>query len=349
MTTDELTAPADPTTHVSLTRRQILRLGGMSLATAAAAASLPPTAAAAAMPVTAARARRPIPVVPGEVYPFRLGDIDVAVIDDGYSVLPVPYYAVGAPAGAAEALLAQNGLPTDFVYNRSLPMYVRTHGDVVLYDAGFGSEILPGEGGKLAANLAAAGLRREDVETVVISHASTDHIGGLLDPDGHLAFPKARYLIARTEWDYWNAGAPGWPYDPYTLEFFLATVRKVFPQIAGRVQLLDSDREIVRGVQTLNAPGHTPGHLGLSLRSGRERLLNVGDACAHHVLSLRHPEWAFGADIDPTTNYRTKLRLLEEATDRRTWMFGYHFPFPGIGKVTRRPDFGYDIAMLPAR
>jgi hypothetical protein len=56
----------------------------------------------------------------------------------------------------------------------------------------------------------------------VISHASSDHIGGLLDPDGHLAFPKARYLIARVEWDYWSAGAPGWPYDPYTLEFFLA-------------------------------------------------------------------------------------------------------------------------------
>jgi hypothetical protein len=245
-------------------------------------------------------------VVPGEVYPFRLGDIDVAVIDDGYSVLPVPYYAVGAPAGAAEALLAQNGLPTDFVYNRSLPMYVRTHGDVVLYDAGFGSEILPGEGGKLACEPGgsrAAPRRRRNGR-----HQPRQH-----GPHRRAARPRRPPRVPQSpvphrphEWDYWNAGAPGWPYDPYTLEFFLATVRKVFPQIAGRVQLLDADREIVRGVQTLNAPGHTPGHLGLSLRSGRERLLNVGDACAHHVLSLRHPEWAFGADIDPTTNYRTK-------------------------------------------
>ena len=349
MTTDGRTAPEGAGTFVSLTRRQILRLGGTSVAATAAAVAMPATAAGAAEPVRARRARRPIPVVPGEVYPFRLGDIDIAVIDDGYSVLPVPYYAVGAPEGAAEALLAEAGLPTDAVYNRSLPMYVRTHGDVVLYDAGFGSEILPGEGGKLAANLAAAGLRRDDVETVVISHASSDHIGGLLDPDGHLAFPDARYLIARAEWDYWNAGAPGWPYDPYTLEFFLGTIRKVFPRISGRVQLLDADREVVPGVQTLNAPGHTPGHLGLSLRSGRERLLNIGDACAHHVLSLRHPEWAFGADIDPALSYRTRLRLLEEATDRRTWLYGYHFPFPGIGEVTRRADAGYDIAMLPAR
>ena len=330
---------------VSLTRRQVLRLASFAAVAAGTSVAVADGAVAEAAP---GRRRRPIRGIPREVYPLKLGHLDVAVIDDGYSVLPVPAYAVNAPPGATQQLLAAAGLPTDFVYNRSLPMYIRTRSDVVLYDAGFGSEVLPGEGGKLLSNLAAAGLRADDIETVVISHASSDHIGGLLDPDGALAFPNARYMISRDEWEFWSREAATPVLDDGTREFFLSTIRKVFPRIASRVVLLDGDREIVPGVSTVSAPGHTAGHLGLSLRSGRERLLNIGDACAHHILSLRHPEWLFVADLDPETTVQTRRRLLEEATDRRTYTFGYHFPFPGIGTVTRHPESGYEIEMLPA-
>ena len=87
--------------------------------------------------------------------------------------------------------------------------------------------------------------------------------------------------------------------DEGTMEFSLTTIRKVFPRIASRVVLLDGDREIGPGVSTVSALGHTAGHLGLSPRSGRERLLKMRDAYAHHILSLRHPEWLFVADLDP--------------------------------------------------
>src|SRR5438128_4840793 len=62
--------------------------------------------------------------------------------------------------------------------------------------------------GSFLDDLAAAGVRPEDVDVVVCTHLHVDHVGwNTRLVDGHWVptFPRARYLFGRTEYDYWAA------------------------------------------------------------------------------------------------------------------------------------------------
>jgi glyoxylase-like metal-dependent hydrolase (beta-lactamase superfamily II) len=47
---------------------------------------------------------------------------------------------------------------------------------------------------------------------------------------------------------------------------------------------------MVPGIGAIPAPGHTPGHMVVSVCSGDERLLYIGDTVLH-PLHLEHPDW----------------------------------------------------------
>ena len=50
--------------------------------------------------------------------------------------------------------------------------------------------------------MTAAGIDPKAVDIVVISHFHGDHINGLLNADGTLAFPNAEVLVPAVEWKY---------------------------------------------------------------------------------------------------------------------------------------------------
>ena len=51
--------------------------------------------------------------------------------------------------------------------------------------------------GLLPENLRAAGMGPLEIDTVVITHAYSDHVGGMLDEAGELDFSNAHYFISR--------------------------------------------------------------------------------------------------------------------------------------------------------
>jgi glyoxylase-like metal-dependent hydrolase (beta-lactamase superfamily II) len=59
--------------------------------------------------------------------------------------------------------------------------------------------------GLLLKNLRAAGLEPSESDTVIITHAHPDHVGGTLDETGGLVFPDANYFISGEEWEFWNS------------------------------------------------------------------------------------------------------------------------------------------------
>src|SRR3546814_6893184 len=86
------------------------------------------------------------------------------------------------------------------------PLLVRGDGRVLLFDTGAG-DVGWARGGRLPASLRAAGVEPSQVTAVFISHLHADHVGGLLTPDGALAFPEATVHLSAPEWAAMQADA----------------------------------------------------------------------------------------------------------------------------------------------
>ncbi|WP_173056538.1 MBL fold metallo-hydrolase [Phytohabitans houttuyneae] len=173
------------------------------------------------------------------------------------------------------------------------------HGDrVTLVDAGIGpADSLAASWapvpGRLPQELAAAGIDPADVDTVVLSHLHTDHIGWAVI--GTPYFPNATYLVQRADVAAFARPA---------LEDRLFAPLKA----TGQLRLVEGDVPISAGVTAIATPGHTPGHQSVLVEYGEQQLLITGDLLVHAV-QLIAPDIPYLHEMDPETarNSRTKL------------------------------------------
>jgi glyoxylase-like metal-dependent hydrolase (beta-lactamase superfamily II) len=181
----------------TLTRR---RLMGDAARAGAALATLGVLPAATARPARAAAA---VPAQAPAFYRFKVGAFTVTTFSDGNLVLPSPtIFATNAPEAEVKALLEANLLPTDRALAQANVTLVDTGDRRILFDVGSGAGFQP-TAGRLAANLAAAGVDPASIGTVVITHAHPDHCWGILDEQGAVRFPKAEFVISEPDWAFW--------------------------------------------------------------------------------------------------------------------------------------------------
>jgi len=276
-------------------------------------------------------------VMSGSGYRFRLGDFRCVVVSDGAYTYPNPArtFFIDAPKERLrEKLLAQEiqlDEWTEFVSDYSC-LLVDTGMHRVLIDTGGGA--LSTTTGKLRTNLQALGFRPEDIDTVVLTHAHSDHIGGNVGSDGRPAFPSSRFKIARAEWDFWTAEPDlSRLRIPANIQKVLASVgRAHLLPIRAQVDLIEPGEEIEPGILSVATSGHTPGHLAIDVSSQGEHLLYVSDAILH-PLHIEEPDWNASLDIAPNEAAESRRRLLRLATSERALVHGFHFPFPGLGRV----------------
>jgi glyoxylase-like metal-dependent hydrolase (beta-lactamase superfamily II) len=105
----------------------------------------------------------------------------------------------------------------------------------------------------------------------------------------------------------------------------------------NRLVLVEDGKEVIKGVQAISSPGHTPGHMSYLLSSGGANLLLTGDI-AHTFIQFKHPEWALSFDVDPMAGSATRKRVMDMAAAENRTVIVYHLPFPGIGHVARDGD-----------
>jgi glyoxylase-like metal-dependent hydrolase (beta-lactamase superfamily II) len=272
-------------------------------------------------------------------YRLRVGHIDVCVLDEGAFTIPGDFLAHNAPPQELAAVLAASDRsPAGFLLPIH-PVMIESDGQVILVDTGYGplAGTLRPDAGKLAASMRAEGVAPETIDIVLFTHLHPDHAGGAVDAAGNPAFPRARYLINRTEYEFWWA-EPNLDELPYPEErkHFLRNVAKdVLVALGDQIDLAEPGVEIAPGVTMVAAPGHTPGHIAVEVASDGERLVHIGDAAADPVLHLQHPDWFLGPDYRPAEALRTRRQLLDRAASERVLVLTSHFPFPGLGRVSK--------------
>lgn len=279
-------------------------------------------------------------------YRFRVGEIRATVLSDGLIGGPPKVYASDAPEVELREVLRRAFLPDDRMTLNLNTLLIETGGRRVLLEAGAGQTMGP-QGGRLFANLEALGLGARDIDAVVISHTHPDHVGNLRTADGGMAFPRATVFAPRADWDFFVRNDPDLSYMPVPADFrrnFAAAIKRSVEPIANGVELYEAGAEIIPGLRILPAYGHTPGMANFLVQSGNEQLLLTADLAYHPVVNIDQP-WRPGPDRDKDVALASRRRIFDMAAAERTLVLGFHYPFPGLGRILKT-DTGY--AWIPA-
>lgn len=212
------------------------------------------------------------------------------------------------------------------------------------------------EGPWIVPALRSAGFDPASVDVVAMSHLHYDHAGGLLAANGSRAFPRARIVAQRAEWEIalgdnprlvasyvqpelrlvrdW--GAEGW------IESEPAGER-----VAGGEDGCGAggEREVLPGVSVVLTGGHSAGHQAIIVRgrgSGGTGAAPARTLAFFGDLFMRpwaaNPRWVTSFDDFPLDSVRRKAELFAQAADE-SWLVALsHEVRQPVGRLARDRD-----------
>lgn len=261
------------------------------------------------------------------------GDAEITVVSDGHMELPLGFVFPDVPQAELQALLAENGMPTDAYTPDCNVTFLRSGDRLAVFDVGAGPNFMATTG-MLAANLEEAGIDPADVTDVIFTHAHPDHLWGLVDDFDELLFPNAAYQISEAEWDFWRA-EDTLAKMPEERKSFVVGAQNRMAMIEGQVGLFKPGAEVFPGVEAVDTAGHTPGHVSFMIHGGGEPILVAGDTLMN-ALSFTEPGLHAGSDQDPEMGAATRMRLLDRLAGEKARLIGFHLPHPGAGMAERK-------------
>ena len=312
-------------------RRQFLATSAAALAASALPRGL--SAAETKSAPAAKPARNPF------AYHFAIGDLEAWSISDANASLREGLGLMW-PEGERPAMkydMIAHGERTDV-----LPLYVnilvvKLGNEIAIFDGGFGPGKNPNSGWTSEA-LASIGLAPEQVTHAFLSHAHIDHIGGFVTGN-RMIFPNAALHCLKAEVDFWRSPEPDFSKSKRAkgpLPGMIKDARDKFDVLQPNLQLHQDGDALLNGAITFVAgPGHTAGHALFRIRSGQESLMHFMDVAHHHVLMFTNPGWGIAFDHEPELATDTRKKLFAELATTHERAYGFHLPWPGIGRVAR--------------
>jgi glyoxylase-like metal-dependent hydrolase (beta-lactamase superfamily II) len=245
-----------------------------------------------------------------------LGAFEISVLRDGGLAIPndSSIFGLNAKPSAVAAVLSKAGAPTDKIRLDIDALLIRTPDHLILVDTGYG----PAGHGVVRESLSSAGVSADDITDILITHAHPDHVGGLVDAQGHPVFPKAAIRMSTKEWAFMKGEAD---------------TRAIVAAVRAQVKAFEPGRPVLPGITPLALSGHTPGHVGYEIVSQGHELVDIGDLAHSSIVSLAKPEWTIVWDSDKQKGVETRRQELPRLAAAHQLIFAPHFPFPGVGRI----------------
>ena len=265
-------------------------------------------------------------------YRLMVGDFEVTALSDGTVKLPVKDL-LNAPPAKVDAALKRSFLtyPLETSVNAYL---VNTGSKLMLVDTGaaglFGPTL-----GNLLANLKAAGYQPEQVDEIYITHMHPDHVGGLMAGSA-MAFPNAIVRIDKADTDFWldEAKMNAAPQD--AKGFFQGAMASVKPYAAaGKLKTFEGGIELVPGVKSVAAHGHTAGHSVYLIESKGEKLMLWGDLMHVAAVQFDDPGVTIKFDTEARSAAKARIKAYSDAAKNGYLVGAAHLAFPGLGHVRK--------------
>ena len=223
-------------------------------------------------------------------------------------------------------------------------LLVETPSGRVLIETGIGERVTDKvremrryEGRPIVPALDAAGFDPATIDIVAMSHLHFDHAGGLLRSDGSKAFPRARIVAQRTEWDI--------ALDDNSR--IVASYDQPELRLAhewGSGGAVDGEVELLPGVSVVRTGGHSKGHQAIVVRgtgasAGRAgtdgRILAFFGDLGMRPWSA-NPRWVTAFDDFPLDSVEVKGELFARAAEEDWLVVLSHEPLTPVGRL--RPD-----------
>ncbi|WP_416355860.1 MBL fold metallo-hydrolase [Aureimonas phyllosphaerae] len=257
---------------------------------------------------------------------FTVGDVEVFVLSAGPLPIGTPDAVFAPLPGPWEHL---DGLePGEQVVVPQNVLALRRGNQIALLDTGSSDDDVPGSPLELALN--EAGLRRDAVDTILLSHAHRDHVGGILCSDGSLRFPSAKIHLHSADLDFWLSDERmGTPRERSARE-----AQRTLGPHRDRIRTFEDGQEPFPGVVVIHTRGHTPGHSSFMVSSGGQSLFVAGDII-HHRCQFDFPDIGMRFDVEMEEGTRMRQRLLDHLATASTPAYFYHLPATHPVRVER--------------
>jgi len=284
--------------------------------------------------INPAQAETPLEPANG-VYRYKVGSIEVTAIYDGIWRKPHdPTFIKNASVEETKEALAKAGLTTEFMPIPLTVVVLKIGDKYIMIDSGSGVGQWQANATNLPANMKAAGIDRNQISTILVSHFHPDHVWGLMEKGTNAAvFPNAELVVSSTEYNWWT--------EPGRVEK-LPEGRKPAGKRIGDVfptwknwKLVEDNAEVAPGVRMIAASGHTPGHAAFLVTSGKDQLMVSNDTMYVPALLAPHPDWQGAYDQDSAMAITARRKLIDRVIADKMMIWGSHFPFPGAGTFAR--------------
>ena len=248
---------------------------------------------------------------------IRLGDYELTMFSDGtyrldggglFGVVPKSLWSRRVQADERNLIAVGTNC-----------LLVKAHGKKVLIETGIGNKLGPklkaiyAHEERLLENLAAGGVKPQDIDIVIDSHLHFDHCGwNTVIKDGKAAatFPNAQYYAPRGEWEH---GKKQLERDriSYISDNYDPLIE------SGQMTLVEGAKEILPGIRVEPYPGHTRTMQAIILESRGERACYISDLIptAAHI----DVTWVMSYDLFPLETIENRKRYYAESVPQK-WL-----------------------------